>query len=235
MSDSVAVPLEIATLADGPQAVAAWLAAHPVAGLHCGSGVNLQAGWLNTDAMQLVGSNGAVSAPGRLCRVGADRYYLQHDAAQPFPLPDGSLRWIYSEHFIEHLPWPEGLRWLAEMRRLLRSGGTIRISTPDLARYIAGYLDPEQTLFQAQHRYLTEHGSRNVPTRRSFMFNQLFFYWGHCWIYDFDELTHALRQAGFPAGGIVRRAFREGGDPALAALDQAMRQQESLYVEAGRD
>jgi hypothetical protein len=33
-----------------------------------------------------------------------------------------------------------GVAWLAEMRRLLAPGGVLRISTPDLEKYVRGYL-----------------------------------------------------------------------------------------------
>lgn len=205
----------------------------PVLGLHCGSGTNLAAGWLNSDSMMLRDPAGRSTRPGEICLLGGRYLYLQHDASQPFPLPAASLAWVYSEHFIEHLPWPDGIRWLAEMRRLLRPGGSIRVSTPDLEAYVRGYLDPEQRLFHAQRDYLLAHGSKNVPERRSFMLNQIFFYWGHRWIYDFAELCHALGQAGFASAR--RCGFRSGGNAQVAALDQEMRRQESLYVEASRD
>jgi SAM-dependent methyltransferase len=116
-------------------------------GLHFGSGANVLAEWLNTDMVRLGDLEGNLTERDRLARVNGDLYYLQHDATERFPLEDGSFDWIYSEHFIEHLSPEQGVEWLQEVRRLLRPGGHARITTPDLRRYVTGYLDPDHELF----------------------------------------------------------------------------------------
>jgi SAM-dependent methyltransferase len=72
---------------------------------------------------------------GHVYRVDEDRYFIQHDVEEPFPIADASLDWCYSEHLIEHLTSEQGISWLADMRRLLKPGGFVRISTPDLRKY----------------------------------------------------------------------------------------------------
>lgn len=93
-------------------------------------------------------------------------------------------------------------------------------------------------------RRLAEHRRRLVrlgappqelPDRPAFWVNQIFQFHGHRWIYDHEELRYALRQAGFPANGVVDRPFREGAVPAMAMLDRAVRDDETLYVEARSD
>ena len=118
-----------------------------LAGLHVGCGLGLMPGALNTDIAGISAATGATNARQPLVRVDISptdqRYFLQHDAATPFPLPPGTFSWIYSEHFLEHIPRRAAVAFLAEARRLLPArGGVIRLSTPDLAVYVNGYSDP---------------------------------------------------------------------------------------------
>ena len=219
------------------------LRAGGVLGLNCGSGLDPRADWLNVDIESRVDARGRRSRPGRIVeltgggiREGEPMAYLEHDALEPFPFADGTFDWIYSEHFIEHVKPLEGIRWLREMRRLLAEGGTLRVTTPDLARYAEGYCDPQETFFDAHRRRLEARnrefgGPDRLPKRRAWMLNQIFQLWDHAWIYDLEELQHAARRAGFPAESLREVAFREGAIPELAALDQEWRSDETLYVE----
>ena len=83
-----------------------------------GAGGSRLKGWLNTDI-----------------EPGADGLaYL--DATKRFPLDDGSVHYIFSEHVIEHLTYDEGKSMLAEAYRVLAAGGRMRVSTPDLMQFI---------------------------------------------------------------------------------------------------
>jgi len=46
---------------------------------------------------------------------------------QPIPLPDGSCRYIFQEHVLEHFVLPRGLLLLNECHRLLGPGGVYRV------------------------------------------------------------------------------------------------------------
>lgn len=77
-------------------------------GLHIGCGLSLPAMALNTDIEGIaVPGKGQSTLHDPLVAIDvADddrRYFLQHNALQPFPLAPGSFDWIYSEHFIEHV------------------------------------------------------------------------------------------------------------------------------------
>jgi predicted SAM-dependent methyltransferase len=202
-----------------------------IQGLHCGSGANLKVGFLNTDSMVLVDEAGGQTAPGGVFWIDNQFLYLQHDATKPFPIAGGVFRWIYSEHFIEHIPQPLALAWLKEMRRLLRPGGLVRVSTPDLEKYVRGYLDPEQEFFTEHASRLRQMGVGNVPVRGAWMVNQIFRHWGHQHIYDFEEVKFLAALAGFPAEKALRCGFRSGTVRELAELDRDVRNDESLYVE----
>jgi predicted SAM-dependent methyltransferase len=220
-----------------------------LSGLQCGCGRWLKPGWLNVDMWQIEEAESA-SMSDRIARFGEDRYYLRHDVAEPFPVEDQSFDWIYSEHLIEHLGLRQAVTWLEEMRRLLKPGGGLRLSTPDLKRYAEGYLDPGGEFYAAHRNRLTglpkmmkanrrmaeeDVVEGELPERRAWMFNQIFRYWSHKWIYDFEEVRYVAVQAGFAPEAVVERRFGEGQSAEVCSLDNPVRSDESLYVEITRD
>lgn len=79
-----------------------------------------------------------------------DGWTVGHDLMAPFPLPDGGVDRVLSEHCLEHLP-PERLPpLLAECHRVLRPGGFMRLAVPDYgsprnARFREQGFDPHHT------------------------------------------------------------------------------------------
>lgn len=55
---------------------------------------------------------------------------LEHDLEEPIPLPDASVDAIHACEIVEHLFDTDG--FLRDLRRLLRPGGVLIISTPNL-------------------------------------------------------------------------------------------------------
>jgi predicted SAM-dependent methyltransferase len=188
---------------------------------------------LSTD---LVGvTDGSVRAePGQLYKVDGETLFIPLDARQPLPFEDGCFQWVYAEHFVEHISAAEAIAWLTEVRRVLARPGTVRLTTPDLRGYVESYLSSDGGFFPAHRDGLYERGARpRMPERPAFMMNLIFYFWGHRWIYDFDELRYALGKAGFDPETVVRRAFHEGVLPEVAMLDRETRRHETMYVEAG--
>lgn len=198
---------------------AAWTCAHP--------------GGLGSDLVPLR-SGELVTEPERLFRVDGERYFVQLDIAQPLPFETGCVDWVYAEHLIEHVPVPVAVGWLTEVRRLLAPGGLLRLTTPDLRRYVTGYLEGDR-FFASHRRRLHAAGvGPPMPARNAFMFNQLFYLYGHRWIYDADELRYVLAEAGFDPAAVRVRGFRDGARPELADLDRVLRKDETIYVEVAR-
>src|SRR5262245_5671620 len=185
-----------------------------VRGLQSGCGSAVRRHWLNSDYRALHDGEGKRTEPGRVYRVEEDRYFIQHHVAEPFPIQDESLDWCYSEHLIEHLPPELGIAWLADMRRLLKPGGFVRVSTPDLRKYAEGYFDPAGAFYGKHGRRLAEmSGDQEKVDRRAYMVNQTFYGWGHQWMYDFEEMRHAAVAAGFRPEGVRQRSFRDSAAP----------------------
>jgi hypothetical protein len=64
------------------------------------------------------------------------------------------------------------------------------------------------------------------------MLNQVFKLWGHKWLYDFDELRHALGKAGFDEDTVEERGFRDSQAQHMIGMDIPWRSHGSIYVEA---
>ncbi|MGW4896043.1 class I SAM-dependent methyltransferase [Kitasatospora sp. NPDC004240] len=188
---------------------------------------------LGTDLATLRGP-GLATEPGTLYRVDGDRWFTQLDIGRPLPFADASVDWVYAEHLIEHVTMPVAVHWLTEARRVLRPGGVLRITTPDLARYLAGYANGDGFLTKHRRRLATLGFGPPMPQRPAFLVNQIFRHYGHQWIYDLDELRHVLTRAGFAPGAIRPCAYRQGLRPDVADLDTAFRTDETVYVEADR-
>lgn len=205
-------------------------------GINCGCGSFLRPACLNVDRLQMADGAGNTPRPGKLARVQIDDetvYYMQHDLEKAFPLPDAAFDWGYSEHFIEHVSPAQAIDWLTEMRRIIKPGGLLRLTTPDLRKYIEGYLDPEGAFFELhkQRLELSTGNKGSVPPRRAWMVNQIFRFFEHQWIYDFDEIVYAATCAGFDRARIFREEFQSGLLENVAMLDFAERNDETLYVE----
>jgi predicted SAM-dependent methyltransferase len=172
-----------------------------------------------------------ITRRGPLYRVDGRSLFTELDITEPLPFDDGCVDWVYAEHLIEHVPLPAAVGWLKEVRRILTPGGLLRLTTPDLAAYVEGY---DKGGFYAKHRRRL--GKVQVgppmPARRAFMFNQIFYHFGHRWIYDAEELRYVLGEAGFAAEGIAVCGFRVGARPDVADLDTSVRSDESIYIEA---
>jgi predicted SAM-dependent methyltransferase len=180
--------------------VSAYLAEADTPALNLGCGPNLLDGWLNTD---------------RDPRPGA--FYL--DATHPFGLPDDSVRYVFSEHMIEHLPVATATDMLRECRRVLQPGGTLRIATPDLERICALVGADRSPVADDYVRWSIRTFLPGAPDHLpAFAVNQLFRAWGHRFLYDFASLEWVLREAGFEE---VRRCeYGDSDDPFLRGLEQ---------------
>lgn len=129
--------------------------------------------------------------------VGGEIYL---DAAKRLPFPDSSLDALFTEHFIEHLPQTAVRPFLSEAHRVLKPGGVIRQSTPDLQALIEIYRDERSVVAQRTvlARHFRTHGSQGRVAANGCQYvNDMFRLWGHQFLFDRDTMRDVLLAAGF--------------------------------------
>lgn len=180
-----------------------YLAARTTRMLQIGSGGRDKEGWLNTDARPSVGE-------------------VRLDASEPFPLPDESVHYVYSEHFVEHLTFEAGMTMLRESFRVLARGGKMRIATPSLARVVAVLLDPPPP---GTTEYVAEkarwHGYPTTADPACFLVNHQMRAFGHQFLYTPRLLRARLEEAGFT--DVREYPVGESDDPVLRDLESRAR------------
>ena len=157
--------------------------------LHLGCGPRILSGWANLDREGGPGS-------------------IHLDLTRPLPVASGTIEFIYSEHFIEHISPAQTRRLLAECHRVLNAGGVLRLSTPDLAFivecYRTGSIDEWSEMDWVA----------DTPCQ---LINEGLRKWGHTYVYDEADLTAVLDSAGFR--DVHRVQWHESDHEALAGLE----------------
>jgi predicted SAM-dependent methyltransferase len=75
---------------------------------------------------------------------------IELDITKPLPYSDNTVDNIFSEHVVEHITQTEALRFFEECYRILKPGGVIRTTIPDLSRIIK-YADKEYLKTRVAH------------------------------------------------------------------------------------
>ncbi len=169
--------------------------------LNIGCGDNLRPGWINIDL--------------------SPKAQLQLDLREPLPFEDGSVATVYSEHFFEHLEYPEDAQgFLKESLRVLMPGGLFSVGVPDSEWPLRAYVNGEDEYFRmARERWHPDWCNTRLH-HLNFHFRQE---QEHKYAYDLETLSQVLGDAGFTS--IAQRPF----DP---ELDDPAKEIGTLYVDA---
>lgn len=123
------------------------------------------------------------------------------DARKKLPFPDSSIDIVFTEQFIEHLTQSEAIAFLKETYRILKPGGVIRHSTPDLKKIIDLYDDKNSYVSSSNaiKRHMKNHRPNDFFTQATTcqIINDLFRMWGHQYIYDENGLKSVILECGF--------------------------------------
>jgi predicted SAM-dependent methyltransferase len=184
--------------------------------LHIGSGPVRLPGWLNTDL------------------ISGDIYL---DLTRRLPLPDRSIAYVFGEHVIEHISEEDAERLLSEFYRVLRPGGVVRLTTPDLRKIIALYEDRNLVIRFADYARFMDAETGKRHERGCQVFNDYMRLWGHRYIYDEEDLGAKLRAVGFEP--IARREPGESPHPRLRGIEhhgeaEWVNRAEALCLEGSR-
>jgi SAM-dependent methyltransferase len=63
---------------------------------------------------------------------------------KPFPVPNDTFHCVYSEHTLEHLPFPMVVFTVLEVKRILKPGGVFRIAVPDADKFWEVLVDQQR-------------------------------------------------------------------------------------------
>lgn len=200
-----------------------YLSSNKVAKLQLGAAENAIDGWLNT------------SLKPRSPKI----VFL--DVTEPFPFDQGVFDYILAEHLIEHLAYNDAKFMFTECFRVLKPGGRIRLSTPDLAM-LAGLISREDKTGERYVKWIALKFPGDVPVNSAtVVVNNLFYNWGHRFLYDFQTLRASLEEVGFT--DVTTCGFGLSEDTTLNGvkmhrgnndLDEEMCSFEALVVEAVR-
>ena len=171
--------------------------------LHLGCGSNLLPGWINTDY------------PPKSDSV------IELDATKRFPFDDNTFDYVFSEHMIEHISFNDGLLMLGECFRVLKPGGKIRCSTPDLRFLIDLHQNPSKDINKRYISWAVDKFWNNEIYLPGMVFNNFVRNWDHTFIYDTETLTHSLIASGF--SNIESFSISESNDVDLANLENEAR------------
>lgn len=197
--------------------------------LNLGCGLSVTKGWINIDGSinalvasmpsifhkpmyRLSGSKQYFSEE-EYCRFLRDHLFIHHDLATGIPFNNDVADYIFSSHFIEHLYRNDALNLLKECYRVLKEGGVLRISIPDLKYAISLYDSGKKDEMLLNYFFLESGGSH---------------YSSHKYMYDFEMLSKLLKGIGFFE--INRCEYQKGALPDSHVLDN--QPEVSLYVEA---
>lgn len=153
------------------------------------------------------------------------------DLRRSLPFPDGSCRLVFSEHFLEHLPYPEGVeKSLGECFRVLEPGGRLVLSVPDTDWPLSNYQGRDNDWVRCcEERDWHPVDCTTYMEHLNYHFRQRWrgmsygHFENHRFAWDFETMTKKLSEAGFAE--VREREF----DP---SLDSNHRRAGSLLVEA---
>jgi predicted SAM-dependent methyltransferase len=154
--------------------------------IHVGAGPQRLPDWINVDAYPYEGIDQVL------------------DVREAFPFEN--VRFIFAEHFIEHLEFRDAATFLRRCRAALSQDGVLRISTPNL-----------DWVWVTQYHF-GSWASTDAQVQDCFNLNKGFHGWGHKFLYNRATLECALREAGF--GEIVVCKYGRSRHPELEQLER---------------
>ena len=184
--------------------------------LHIGCGHNVLEGWLNTNFLP----------------QNTNVFHL--NVTERFPFRDNAFDYVFSEHMIEHVPYSDGSRMLAECFRVLNGNGKIRISTPNLSFLIDLYTEEKSQLQKDYCQWInSKEATDNVVDTTpyyldTFVINNFVRDWGHEFIYDEKTLRLSLETAGF--SNIRKCTIAKSEDENLRNLENEEREPEGFLA-----
>lgn len=166
-------------------------------GLHVGCGNFYLPEWINTDML----GNPKVDFP--------------LDISVELPLPDASFNVLYGCEVVEHITLEEARLFLPEAYRVLKPGGVIRLTTPDLTEVCKIFLGQKDGVTTDNFGEVWLEGEFSAEI----WINAQFRFWGHQHLYTFASLSEEMEAAGFEDVVVCEPNVTKSEWPQLNGLD----------------
>lgn len=152
---------------------------------------------------------------------------LWADATKRIPEENASVGIVYSSHMIEHIEREDVEIFLKESRRILESGGIIRIAVPNIKYHVENYLKDGDADKFIEGTLLTRKRPKTITEKIKYL---VIGDRNHQWMYDGNSLCQLLSSAGFQEPQVMEAGSTNIAEP--GALDLKERSPESVFVEA---
>jgi SAM-dependent methyltransferase len=173
--------------------------------LHWGCGGSAAPGWINSDRGEYPGVD------------------LVCDIRDGLPLPGESIEYAVSIHALPEIAYDDLVPALAELRRVLKPGGVLRLGLPDLEKGVDAYRRGDRDYFAL----VPDEDAQTIGAK---LVTQLVWYGYVRTLFVRDFVEEALRKAGFREVHHVGYRETRSSYPDIVELDN--REAESLFVEA---
>jgi len=172
--------------------------------LNWGCGAAGEPGWINSDIK---------TGPG---------IQLPADIREGLPVPDHAFDYAVSVHALPEIRYPDLVPVLAELCRVLKPGGTLRLVLPDLDLGVDAYRRGDGGYFEIPDDVARSPGAKLCVQLTWFGYSRSVFTW--------DFTGELLERAGFER--ICRCRYRHTSSPYPGITELDNRPRESLFVEA---
>ena len=172
--------------------------------LNWGCGESPPAAWVNSDL---------VDAPG---------VDISCDIREGLPVDDDWFDYVVSIHALPMIPYPDLVPVLAELRRVLKPRGVLRLGLPDVEKGIQALLRRDREYFLVPDDDVRSIGGK-------FVVHMLWYGWSRT-LFTSDFTEELLRKAGFR--DVTHCRYRESGSRLAGIVELDDREAESLFVEA---
>jgi ubiquinone/menaquinone biosynthesis C-methylase UbiE len=163
-------------------------------------------GWINSDIK---------------ARLGVD---LPCDITEGLPLDEGTIDYAVSVHALQEIEFSDQLTVLAELRRVLKPGGFLRLVLPDLMKGLRALERGDRDYFLVPDEDAERMGAKFIT--------QIIWYGYSRTLFVPEFIEELLFKAGFCH--VAHCRFKQTSSPYEEIVDLDNREAESLFVEASK-